>query len=74
MVINSKRITDVTRGANLLNPQLNLTYIMAATVGIVVLLFVWKAGTTIFDQGGKLVQRRIPGGETPDFAAALGID
>jgi len=69
----SKTISNVTGGANLLSPQLNLTYIIAATVGIVVLLFVWKAGTTIYDKGSKAVQARVPGGETPDLAAALGI-
>lgn len=69
----TRTISNVTRGADLLKPQLNIAYIAAATVSIVVLLFVWKMGTLIFAKGGTFVQGRIPGAATPDYNAALGI-
>lgn len=70
----SKTISTVTRGADLLKPQLNLSYLAAATVSIVVLMFIWKAGNYVFDRGSKLVQGNIPGVKTPDYVTALGIE
>jgi hypothetical protein len=68
-----KTLSNVTRGAELNKPELSLNYILAATVGIVVLMFAWKAGNAIFAKGNTLVQGSIPGGSTPDFKTALGI-
>jgi hypothetical protein len=70
-----KTISNLGGGADLLRPQMNLTYIAAATVGIVVLLFVWKMGGLIFAKGTGFVESRIPGGKavTIDYKEALGI-
>jgi hypothetical protein len=70
----TKTISNVTRGADLLKPQLNITYLAAATVSVVVLMFVWKMGNYVFDKGGRMVQGNVPGMNTPAFAQALGIE
>jgi hypothetical protein len=68
-----KNLTDVTRGAELTKPELTLQYIVGATFGIVVLLFVWRAGNLIFSRGSTLVQGRLTGVPTTDYKTALGI-
>jgi len=69
----SKMVTDATRGANLLRPELNLGYLAAATVSVIVLMFVWRAGGLIFDKGSRVVQGHIPAVQTTDYAKTLGI-
>jgi hypothetical protein len=69
----TRTLSDVTKGADLLKPQLNIAYIAAATVSIVVLLFVWKMGTLIFAKSETFVEGRIPGAAIPDYKTALGI-
>lgn len=68
-----RSLSDVTKGADLLKPELNITYIMAATVGVVVLMVVWKLGSTIFARGGSFVESRVSGVPTTNFKTALGI-
>jgi len=70
----TKALTDATRGANLLRPELNLSYIAAGTVSVIVLMLVWKAGGLIFDKGSRVVQGHIPSVQTTDYAVALGIN
>ena len=69
----TKAITDASRGANLLRPELSLGYLAAATVSVIVLMFVWRAGGIIFDKGSRVVQGHIPAVQTTDYAKALGI-
>jgi len=69
----TKAITDMSKGANLLRPELSLGYLAAATVSVIVLMFVWRAGGLIFEKGGRVVQGHIPSVQTTDYAAALGI-
>lgn len=69
----SKTLTDITKGAELNKPELSMQYIVAATFGVVVLIFAWRIGGLIFAKGSTLVQSRVPGAATPDFKAALGI-
>jgi len=69
----TKAITDMSKGANLLRPELSLGYIAAGTVSVIVLMLVWKMGGVIFDKGGRVVQGHIPAVQTTDYAKALGI-
>jgi hypothetical protein len=72
MVVN-RTLSNVTRGVDLLKPQMNLTYIAAGTVSIIVLMLIWKLGGVIFAKGSTFAQGRIPGASTPDYKAALGV-
>ena len=69
-----KTIRQVSGGANLMKPEFSIAYLAAATVSVVVILMVWKAGNFVFAKGSRLVQGSVPGVSTPDFAAALGIE
>jgi hypothetical protein len=69
----SKQLKDVTGGVNLVKPEMSLSYIAAGTVSIIALLLIYKLGTLIFAKGSTFVQGRVPGIETMDYKAALGI-
>jgi len=69
----TKTLSSVTRGADITKPELSLQYVVAATVGVAVLMLAWRMGGLIFNKGSTLVQGHIPGTATPDYRAALGI-
>jgi hypothetical protein len=68
-----KTLKVVSGGAELTKPELTINYLIAATVGIVVLMAAWRMGDLIFARGSTLVQGRLTGVPTTDFKAALGI-
>jgi hypothetical protein len=72
MTIN-KVLKDVTRGAELTKPELSINYLIAATIGVVVLIAAWQMGNAIFSKGSTLVQGRLTGVPVTDYKAALGI-
>jgi hypothetical protein len=69
----SKQLKNVTGGAELTKPELTANYLIAATIGIVVLMAAWHMGDLIFSRGSTFVQGRVAGVPTTDFKAALGI-
>lgn len=69
----SKTLSNVSRGADITKPELSINYVLAATLGVIVLLAAWHMGTAIFNKGSTVVQGKIPGVATTDFKAALGI-
>jgi hypothetical protein len=69
----TKSLSDLRKGADITKPELSVQYVVAATFGIVVLIFAWRMAGMIFAKGGEFAQGRIPGVETVDFKAALGI-
>lgn len=70
----TKALSNISKGTEFTKPELSLQYIVGATFGVIVLLFVWKAGNAIFAKGSSVVQSSIPGAtSTLDYRAALGI-
>lgn len=68
-----RSLSSLTAGADITKPQLSLQYVIAATVGVAVLMLAMKLGGAIFNKGSTLVQGHLPGSPTPDYRAALGI-
>jgi hypothetical protein len=68
-----KSLESITRGADMTKPELTANYLIAATIGIVVLMAAWRMGDLIFSRGSTFVQGRVTGVPTTDFKAALGI-
>ena len=71
----SKSLADIKGGADITKPELTANYLIAATIGVVVLMAAWQMGSLIFKRGSTLVQSQIPGAGAgaQDFKAALGI-
>jgi hypothetical protein len=69
----SKTLKNVTGGAELTRPEPTINYLIAATIGIVVLMGAWRMGDLIFARGSTFVQGRVTGVPATDFKAALGI-
>ena len=72
MVIK-KTISSVTRGADLLKPKPNVEYVVAAIVGVTVLLLVYKGAQMAFDKFSMMGQSYNPYAPKPDYKSALGI-
>jgi hypothetical protein len=72
MVIK-RTISGITKGADLLKPKPNLEYVVAAVVGVGVLMLVYKGGQILFDRFSAMGQSYNPYAPKPDYAAALGI-
>lgn len=68
-----KTLSGVTRGAELTKPELTINYLIAATIGVVVLMAAWQMGNSIFSRGSTFVQGRLSGVPAADYKAALGI-
>jgi hypothetical protein len=68
-----KALKNVSRGAELTKPELTVNYLIAATIGVVVLMAAWQMGNMIFSRGSTLVQGRLTGVPVTDYRAALGI-
>jgi hypothetical protein len=69
----TKSLKNVTGGVDLLRPQMNISYIAAGTVSIIVLMLIWKLGGALFAKGDSLVQGRLTGVPAADYKTALGI-
>ena len=72
MVVN-KTLSNITRGADLLKPKPDLNYVVAAIVGVVVLMLVYKGAQIGFDKFAMMGQSYNPYAPKPDYKAALGI-
>jgi hypothetical protein len=57
----------------LTKPEPTINYLIAATIGVVILMAAWRMGDLVFSRGSTLVQGRLPGAVPSDFKAALGI-
>ena len=72
MVVN-KTLSNITRGADLLKPKPDLNYVVAAIVGVVVLMLVYKGAEMAFDKFSMFGQSYNPYAPKPDYNVALGI-
>jgi hypothetical protein len=72
-MVVKKTLSNITRGADLLKPKPDLQYIMAAVVGVGVLMLVYKGGIILFDKFSMMGQSYNPYAPKPDYKAALGI-
>jgi len=72
-MVVSKTLSNITRGADLLKPKPDLQYVIAAIVGVGVLMMVYKGGTMLFEQFQLMGQSYNPYAPKPDYKAALGI-
>jgi hypothetical protein len=72
-MVVKKSLSNITRGADLLKPKPDLQYIMAAIVGVGVLMLVYKGGIILFDKFSMMGQSYNPYAPKPDYKAALGI-
>lgn len=68
-----KSLENISGGAELNKPEATINYLIAATIGFVVLMAAWRMGDLIFARGSTFVQGRVAGVPTTDFKAALGI-
>ncbi|HID20251.1 MAG TPA: hypothetical protein EYP28_04870 [Methanophagales archaeon] len=66
-------IKGMTKGADLLHPKLSLSYVLAATIAIMVLLFVIDGGKWLKGKVSRIGQGVIPQADSPDWEAKLGI-
>jgi hypothetical protein len=69
----TKTLKNISGGAELTKPEATINYLIAATIGVVVLMAAWRMGDLIFSRGSTFVQGRVAGVPTTDFKAALGI-
>ena len=72
MAIN-KTLSSITRGADLMKPKPDLQYVVAAIIGVGILMLVYKGGEIIFDKFTMMGQSYNPYAPKPDYKAALGI-
>jgi hypothetical protein len=72
-MVVKKTLSNITRGADLLKPKPDLQYVVAAMVGVVVLMLVYKGAQMGFDKFAMMGQSYNPYAPKPDYKAALGI-
>jgi hypothetical protein len=72
-MVVKRTISNITRGADLLKPKPDLQYVMAAVVGVGVLMLVYKGGQMLFDKFTMMGQSYNPYAPKPDYKNALGI-
>jgi hypothetical protein len=72
-MVVKKTLSNITRGADLLKPKPDLQYVVAAVVGVVVLMIVYKGAQMGFDKFAMMGQSYNPYAPKPDYKAALGI-
>jgi hypothetical protein len=72
-MVVKKTLSNITRGADLLKPKPDLQYVVAAIVGVVVLMIVYKGAQMGFDRFAMMGQSYNPYAPKPDYKAALGI-
>lgn len=69
-----KSLGKITGGANMMQPRLQLAWVIPAIFGVVAILIVIGAGKGVFAFGKKKVEGLIPGSaNTPDLEAKLGL-
>jgi hypothetical protein len=72
-MVVKRTISSITRGADLLKPKPDLQYVVAAIVGVGVLMLVYKGGQIVFDKFTMMGQSYNPYAAKPDYKDALGI-
>lgn len=72
-MVVTKTLKSVTRGADLLKPKPTIEYVIAAIVGVGVLMLVYKGGQMAFDKFQMMGQSHNPYAPKPDYKDALGI-
>ena len=72
-MVVTKTLSNITRGADLLKPKPSLDYVVAAIVGVGVLLLVYNGAQIIFDKFTMIGQSYNPYAPKPDYRASLGI-
>ena len=69
-MVVTKTLSNITRGADLLKPKPDLQYVVAAIVGVVVLMLVYKGAQIGFDKFAMMGQSYNPYAPKPDYKAA----
>jgi hypothetical protein len=72
-MVVKKTLSNITRGADLLKPKPDLQYVVAAIVGVVVLMIVYRGAQMGFDKFAMMGQSYNPYAPKPDYKDALGI-
>ena len=72
-MVVKRALSNITRGADLLKPKPDIQYVVAAIVGVGVLMIVYKGGQMLFDRFQLFGQSYNPYAPKPDYKSALGI-
>lgn len=72
-MVVKQTLSNVTRGADLLKPKPDLQYIIAAVIGVTVMMMAYKGGQMVFDRMSMVGQSYNPYAPKPDYKNALGI-
>jgi hypothetical protein len=72
-MVVKKTLSNITRGADLMKPKPDLQYVIAAVVGVTVIMLAYKGGQMLFDKFSMVGQSYNPNAPKPDYKAALGI-
>ena len=72
-MVVKKTISNITRGADLLKPKPDIQYLIAAVIGVTVIMLAYKGGQMVFDRVSMLGQSYNPYAPKPDYKNALGI-
>jgi hypothetical protein len=72
-MVVKKTLGNITRGADLLKPKPDLQYLLAAVVGVTVIMMAYKGAGMLFDRMSMVGQSYNPYAPKPDYKAALGI-
>jgi hypothetical protein len=72
-MVVKKTLSNITRGADLMKPKPDLQYVIAAVVGVTVIMLAYKGGQMLFDKFSMVGQSYNPYAPKPDYKAALGI-
>lgn len=72
-MVVKKTISSITRGADLLKPKPDIQYLVAAVIGVTVIMLAYKGGQMLFDRVSMLGQSYNPYAPKPDYKNALGI-
>ena len=72
-MVVKKTISNITRGADLLKPKPDLQYLIAAVIGVTVIMLAYKGGQMLFDKFSMVGQSYNPYAPKPDYKNALGI-
>jgi len=72
-MVVKKTLSNITKGADLFKPKPDLQYIIAAVIGVTVIMMAYKGGQMLFDRMSMVGQSYNPYAPKPDYKAALGI-
>jgi hypothetical protein len=72
-MVVKQTLSNITRGADLLKPKPDVQYIIAAVIGVTVMMMAYKCGQIVFDRMSMVGQSYNPYAPKPDYKNALGI-